>query len=87
MIRTTAPQPLNASRSTAFNSTCEIVSNRSSGSKSGSQRPSAIPYSLSAAVPATAKSLGVVIQPILLDQLYSPTPFHSPLSMRLFAKA
>ena len=92
MMYTTAPQPLKASRSTAFSSTCEIVSNRSSGScpsahalkvqrqldrtpyhqqrgstltRSGSHRPSAIPYNLSCAVPATAKSFGVVIQPIL----------------------
>lgn len=29
---TIAPQPENASRSTAFNKVCEIVSNKSSGS-------------------------------------------------------
>lgn len=33
--------------------------------RSGSHKPSATPYSLSVAVPATAKSLGVVIHPIL----------------------
>jgi hypothetical protein len=33
--------------------------------RSGSHRPSATPYSLSVAVPATAKSFGVVIHPIL----------------------
>jgi hypothetical protein len=44
-----------------------MVSNRSSGSRSGSHRPSAAPYSLSVAVPATAKSLGVVMHPMLLQ--------------------
>jgi hypothetical protein len=33
--------------------------------RSGSHNPSATPYSLSVAVPATTKSLGVVIQPML----------------------
>jgi hypothetical protein len=33
--------------------------------RSGSHSPSATPYSLSVAVPATTKSLGVVIQPML----------------------
>ena len=41
---------------------------------SGSHNPSATPYSLSAAVPATAKSLGVVIHPILDSQAKSRAP-------------
>lgn len=53
----------------AFRKVCETVSKRSSGSRSGSHSPSATPYSLSAAVPATAKSFGVVMHPILICQL------------------
>lgn len=68
MMWTMAPQPLRASRSMALRKVCETVSNRSSGSRSGSHSPSATPYSLSAAVPATAKSFGVVIHPILSRQ-------------------
>jgi hypothetical protein len=37
--------------------------------RSGSHSPSAIPYNLSCAVPATAKSFGVVMHPILPRQL------------------
>lgn len=56
MIQMTAPQPEYASRSTAFNSVCEMVSNRSSGSRLGSHSDSAIPNSFSDAVPDTTKS-------------------------------
>lgn len=46
---------------------CEIVSNSSSGSMSGSQRPSAIPNRCSLAVPLTTKSLAKLRQPIRSD--------------------
>lgn len=49
-----------------------MVSNRSSGSRFGSHSPSAVPYSFSVAVPATAKSLGVVIHPMLSVSLAPP---------------
>lgn len=38
---------------------------RARRTRSGSHKPSATPYSLSVAVPATAKSFGVVMHPIL----------------------
>lgn len=41
--------------------------------RSGSQRPSATPYNLSVAVPATTKSLGVVIHPMLRCRPDHPT--------------
>jgi hypothetical protein len=51
--------------------------------RSGSHNPSATPYNLSVAVPATTKSLGVVIHPILerkhpsLFSLVSSTPLQN----------
>ena len=42
-----------------------MVSKRSSGSRSGSQRPSQVPKSWSEAVPATMKSLARSMQPML----------------------
>lgn len=64
MTWTTAPQPENASRSTALSRVCEIVSKRSSGSRSGSQRPSATPNNFELAVPDTTKSFAKLMQPI-----------------------
>ena len=61
---TTHPQPEKASRSTAFIKVCEIVSNRSSGSRPGSQRPSATPYNFVLAVPATTKSFAKFRHPM-----------------------
>lgn len=46
--------------------------------RSGSHRPSATPYSLSVAVPATAKSFGVVIHPILAKPPSARPPVHPP---------
>lgn len=64
MTYTTAPQPEIASRSQAFTRACDIVSNKSSGSKSGSHKVSHIPYIWLAQVPLTTKSSGFVTQPI-----------------------
>ena len=61
---TIAPQPEYASRSTALSNVWLIVSNKSSGPRSGSHRPSATPNSLSAAVPATMKSSAKFKQPM-----------------------
>ena len=76
---TIAPQPEYASLSTAFSSVWEIVSNKSSGSRSGSHSPSATPYSFELAVPATTKSFAKLRQPIKSDAamkgLYSPEGF------------
>ena len=57
MTRTTAPQPDIASLSRAFINVWLIVSNRSSGSKSGSHKPSATLNSFDEAVPDTTKSV------------------------------
>lgn len=56
ITQTTAPHPEYASLSTAFKRVCEIVSNKSSASRLGSQRDSAMPKSFSEAVPETTKS-------------------------------
>jgi len=64
MMWTMAPQPEMASLSTALIRACDIVSNRSSGSRSGSHSASHIPYSCSVHVPATTKSSGSLGQPI-----------------------
>lgn len=64
MMWTTAPQPDMASLSTALIRACDIVSNRSSGSRLGSHSASHIPYSCSVHVPATMKSSGMFGQPI-----------------------
>lgn len=65
MMYTCAPQPESASRSTALSSACEMVSKRSSGPRSGSQRPSQVPKSWSEAVPETMKSLAKSMHPML----------------------
>ena len=64
MTCTMQPQPEKASRSTAFIRVWDIVSKRSSGPRSGSQRPSATPNSFSLAVPATTKSFAVFRHPM-----------------------
>uniref|UniRef100_A0A0E9X9W4 Uncharacterized protein n=1 Tax=Anguilla anguilla TaxID=7936 RepID=A0A0E9X9W4_ANGAN len=64
MTCTTTPMPDTASLSTAFSIACEMVSNRSSGSMSGSQRDSHMPYICSEQVPLTTKSSVTIGQPI-----------------------
>lgn len=64
-----------------------MVSKRSSGSRSGSHRPSQVPKSWSEAVPATMKSLARSMQPMLSKLWYHWVSlcfiFHSPQARNL----
>ena len=60
-----------------------MVSKRSSGPRSGSQRPSQVPKSWSLAVPETMKSLAKSMQPIESKLYHGQDPFQTTLYISL----